>query len=503
MKGHFVETRKSEIPQLTAENFHTILTLLNTNGLSALAIHPWNFVVGRLSLEDLEQLCLVLSINTSLSQLIFDGIRMYTEQTPELISKKIDLYLNQFQTLLRKLANTNLTEITLRNFESAGWTNFQKRPSFAAKKIIDAAKENNAIQLKDLAIESYEMTDDDLSSVQTYLSTSNTLRRLCLAGVRLDEEKTEKHLSRALEKNKSLEVLDLYNNFLCDEGATIIAKSIRRHPKLDTLILAHNSIGDRGAIAVAEMLPENPTFQGSLVFYSNNIADEGAKALAKALEKNSALGGLNLYYNVICNVGAAAFLSMLLVNDSLGALGLIKGNYIDTAYLKDMEEICRLRERRTALEKSGNVFFYLPQEKQEPLTTDFLQYEICMDAGNDIPPFLSIAVSRKGHPLPDPVLIFHLSKQGIQIPQTLSSDPILLFPQTANESKLTVSQLIATQQQLNTHFPSPASLGELMRTSKANLQAFCANAQNVTMKINPSAKSGEEKQQQTGRSCFL
>ena len=92
-------------------------------------------------------------------------------------------------------------------------------------------------------------------------------------------------LANALEKNTTLERLDLYANNIGDEGAKALASALEKNTTLVLLELAKNNIGDEGAKALATALEKNRSLE-RLYLELNYIGDEGAKALATALEKN-------------------------------------------------------------------------------------------------------------------------------------------------------------------------------------------------------------------------
>jgi Ran GTPase-activating protein (RanGAP) involved in mRNA processing and transport len=123
--------------------------------------------------------------------------------------------------------------------------------------------------------------------VSNYNETYQVLTLKALAYVRL---------SRALKKNQSLIILDLYGNHMADQGAIVIASALEINKTLTTLSFHCNSIHDKGAIAIAKALETNTTLTNLDLAY-NNFGPDGLFALATSLKINTTLKKLNLINN--------------------------------------------------------------------------------------------------------------------------------------------------------------------------------------------------------------
>jgi len=103
-------------------------------------------------------------------------------------------------------------------------------------------------------------------------------------------------LSKALEINKSVVILDLYGNAIENKGAIAIASALKINKTLTKLSLHDNRIGDDGAIAIAKALETNTTLTNlSLAF--NWIKEPGIEALVSSLKINTTLTILNVFSN--------------------------------------------------------------------------------------------------------------------------------------------------------------------------------------------------------------
>jgi len=108
-------------------------------------------------------------------------------------------------------------------------------------------------------------------------------------------------LSKALEINKSVVILDLYGNPIGNEGAIAIASVLKINKTLTKLSLYDNRIYNEGAIAIAKALETNTTLTNlSLAF--NRIKEPGIKALVSSLKINTTLTILNFFSNCSMNV---------------------------------------------------------------------------------------------------------------------------------------------------------------------------------------------------------
>ena len=128
-------------------------------------------------------------------------------------------------------------------------------------------------------------------------------------------------IGKALEKNTSLEVLNLDGNYIGSEGGITIGQGLEKNTSLKKLILYQNYIGDEGAIAIGNALEKNISLQ-ELNLGCNSIGDEGAIAIGNSLEKNTSLEDLSFRQNSIGNEGAIAIGKTLEKNTSLEVLNL-------------------------------------------------------------------------------------------------------------------------------------------------------------------------------------
>ena len=83
--------------------------------------------------------------------------------------------------------------------------------------------------------------------------------------------------------------------------------------------LHNNNVGDAGAASLASALEKNATLQ-TLDLVGNEVGDKGAASLESALEKNTTLQRLSLGHNKVGAAGAASLkrLKLALKRNSSG-----------------------------------------------------------------------------------------------------------------------------------------------------------------------------------------
>lgn len=161
---------------------------------------------------------------------------------------------------------------------------------------------------------------------------------------------------------RNLRTLSLGMNRLFDEGVQFVCSNLS--PSVTRLCLASCGMSVPGAEAVAKMLRSNRTLRyldlgllkatSALGEVPNRITDEGAVVLAAALEENSTLNGLVLVHNTIHQAGLKAIQTSISKNTSMVKLEL---EQLGIAY----NELTR-EEIRHTLNKNRRKFQENPEE---------------------------------------------------------------------------------------------------------------------------------------------
>ena len=150
------------------------------------------------------------------------------------------------------------------------------------------------------------------------------LRELYLGGCRLGFFGTKTIASVGLPVG--LEVLDLSNNDIGDDGAWQITNSIMNLNRLKALDLSSNAgFGDDAVAEVGRLLPNMQNLSSLNLSNNKGIGDAGVEVLASSLSSTPTLEVLNLSATKISDVGASA-LGRALAEESCPLVRLMLGN---------------------------------------------------------------------------------------------------------------------------------------------------------------------------------
>ena len=181
----------------------------------------------------------------------------------------------------------------------------------------------------------FQFTLNDAKRLAEALIITASLRRLCLAGCRIDDvkgaivcqslldhpnlailelqnnelgEKTAAVIGRMIKRSEVLNKVDLSENLLGDAGAKLLAKSLVRGVSLKILNLRMNKIGDVGAEALFLVTKNCITFLQQLVLSANQITGKIVDLLTETMKVNKRLEKYDLSVNEL--EGVSDFLSV-------------------------------------------------------------------------------------------------------------------------------------------------------------------------------------------------
>lgn len=151
-------------------------------------------------------------------------------------------------------------------------------------------------------------------------------------------------LSLMLRRSHLLDTLDLRNNFLHNNGAAVIAKSLNATTCscLQELDLSWNSISDDGAYAIAESLKHCHNLRILRLDY-NSIGNKGAIYISNLVIKLAKIEILSLSGNSVGYSGATALLQAAAVSMSLKVLELSSNRVsLDNLYVLKAQQFHRV-----------------------------------------------------------------------------------------------------------------------------------------------------------------
>jgi hypothetical protein len=167
------------------------------------------------------------------------------------------------------------------------------------------------------------------------LRTNRTIEVLDLVNCGLLDEGLATLLAalRGPDKNQTLKHLYVGTNGVTDRSAPLIAEFFAGDCQLESLYLSCNRLGDDGVIEIARGLAQNRTLQ-RLSLASNRVGPRGVAALAAALAEHPTLALLDLGFtkatnsvgelgNCVGDEGARVLADMLLHNGVLRVLDLL------------------------------------------------------------------------------------------------------------------------------------------------------------------------------------
>ena len=130
-----------------------------------------------------------------------------------------------------------------------------------------------------------------------------------------------------LAHNNTLQVLDLLNCGILDEGVAELCNGLAKNTALKHLYLSANGITPRGLLAIKDYYSRGKSELVSLFLGCNRIGNEGAIVIADILKFDSKLKRLNLASSRIGAEGMKCLSEGLIQNRSIQMLDL--GEFIN------------------------------------------------------------------------------------------------------------------------------------------------------------------------------
>ena len=191
--------------------------------------------------------------------------------------------------------------------------------------IFEIIRTKKALQILDLS--NNTLSDDGAVTISDGLKSNNTLLKLNISYNNITYKGT-KSITEFFQVNTTLKNLDLSHNVLSDDGATVINGFLKYNISLQELNMSYNKITNEGAKMIAEAIKVNKTLQ-KLDISDNSISDDGAAGISDGLKCNISLQELNISYNKITNEGAKMIGEAIKVNKTLQKLNISSNSISD------------------------------------------------------------------------------------------------------------------------------------------------------------------------------
>jgi Ran GTPase-activating protein (RanGAP) involved in mRNA processing and transport len=176
-----------------------------------------------------------------------------------------------------------------------------------AKFLADALKPNACLKsnLRSLDITCNKLAPLGMQSLCEMLVVNRTIQELKCTSNNLEEEGAA-YLANVLQFNYTLSVLDVESNQIGPVGASVLMDHLlEKNRTLESLNLAWNGVGSNVAEELAQVLKRNEVLT-NVNLKGNGITTDGILALAEALLYNNSLTKLDVSHNRFDKYGAFA-----------------------------------------------------------------------------------------------------------------------------------------------------------------------------------------------------
>lgn len=205
-----------------------------------------------------------------------------------------------------------------------------------AKALAEMLKENCFISQLDIA--ENRIGAKGLESFGEMLVENTSLQNLGFENCGLHEG----YLCKLLKGDRIvLRVLNLKGNELGDEDAVAMGSFMERNKSLEELDVSWNAIHLRGAAAIAKGLKANNTLR-TLCLSRNNISNKGALKIGEALKVNRYLQVLDVTNCGFNEIGVEEILMGLRANSALEVLKIGRNNLHDYGAYKIIKSVRKL-----------------------------------------------------------------------------------------------------------------------------------------------------------------
>ncbi|XP_001808136.3 protein phosphatase 1 regulatory subunit 37 isoform X1 [Tribolium castaneum] len=172
------------------------------------------------------------------------------------------------------------------------------------------------------------------------LMTNTTLCELYLPSTGLYTKEAD-CLGRFLQKNFTLKVLDISNNFIGDRGLEVLAKGLTKQTTagcgLSVLVVFNNQVTEKSGPVICSIISECKNLHTLNIGY-NHLTDAVISDIAPSLEVTTSLEGLGLQCTLLTCKGIDYLANAIENNNSLQKINL-KGN--KAIQVPGLERLCQ------------------------------------------------------------------------------------------------------------------------------------------------------------------
>ena len=132
----------------------------------------------------------------------------------------------------------------------------------------------------------------------------------------------------AFSKLERLEVLDLFNTSMGDQGANHIAQYVKANRTVRTINIGWNKLTSEGAVMVCSALESNDKLESLRMSYNPAVGRKGAVAISSLLKSSTSIVSLDVRWNSLGDDGVMNILEALGTNRTLRDV-MLGGNDLD------------------------------------------------------------------------------------------------------------------------------------------------------------------------------
>jgi Ran GTPase-activating protein (RanGAP) involved in mRNA processing and transport len=163
----------------------------------------------------------------------------------------------------------------------------------------DILRRNKTITTLDLSRNDFGQTTGAVECIADGLGSNSTLTEIDLSGCRLRLVAVSILAQTLGSRNTTLQKLTLANNSITSTSVGVLLETMEHNSHITDLDLQNNPIGDEGASLLARSLGNNalPKLTRLSLYQCHRVGNDGFMALVSALEQNTSLLQLDLRYD--------------------------------------------------------------------------------------------------------------------------------------------------------------------------------------------------------------
>lgn len=206
--------------------------------------------------------------------------------------------------------------------------------TFQCKLMFEVFQKYPISPLTTISLKNNHLKSQCFEAMSSFISISNKLRNLNLAGCKIGSEGV-KVLVRAFLNSTSIISLNLSNNEITDDGGEVLASFLSSNDICEELDLSCNALGFASSLELGKAFLENQTLIKLDLRHNRLYENFGIVQLFQGLSMCKSLEYLDVSFNAICGEPVGAILSKSIKKMNLKVLK-IENNGLQSYELKKL-----------------------------------------------------------------------------------------------------------------------------------------------------------------------